>query len=217
MSNPGLFIGGMLVGGGVGAGITYLVLRRRIDERIEEEVNRFKMDYKKSHKQAENTSEGHSEEAKKPLEKSSRRTKTSLDGETPEVERKDYHKISENYMKPSPKVEPEEADPAESEHPEDDGPDFEFISADEINGLDPEQITYLIWDTEENILQDEYGELIENREYLVGDLLDILLKEHEENGVTTPLESIHYIRNNKIEQVYEIETVVDPDAGIVND
>jgi hypothetical protein len=212
------FIIGLIFGGAAGAGTMYLVLKKRSDERIEEEIKKFKADQKKRCKKAPTASQGASEEPKEVLADRKNRTTTrsSLDVEQPKVEKKDYHKISENYMKPNPDVPPVN-DPVETEHPEDDGPDFEIIAGNEVSGIDPDQVTYLIWDPEENVLQDEYGELVENREYLVGDILDTMLEESKNNGLTTPLESTIYIRNNKIDAIYEIETVADPDAGIIND
>lgn len=215
---------GLLVGGGIGTGVTYMVLKSRVDARVEEEVNRFKQDQKKRRKRAESASEGHSEgsedgkEEKKPEKPSGKRTKTSLDDGPVHVERTDYHKISENYMKKVPEIDSDGVDKAEKEHPEDDSPDFEFISTDEVNKADPEEITYLIWDPDEDVLVDEYGDKIEQRELLVGDLLSSVLEEQKQVGIGSQTSSTYYIRNNKIGQIYEVETTVDGlDAGLVND
>ena len=220
MNNAGAFTIGLIFGGAAGAGITYMALKRSVDARIEAEVEEYKRTHESRQKAFQGVTEASEDDFKdvEPLEKPSKtRTKTSLDEGTPEdVPVTDYHKISENYMKPKIDV-PEGTDPAEAESPEDDAPIFEFISADEFNQIDADKVTYLIWDPDENILQDEYGELIENREYLVGDLLDSLLAAHGENGLTQPLESAVYIRNNQIDAVYEIETVAEPNSGLAND
>lgn len=215
---------GLIFGASAGAGITYIALKSRVDARVEEEVTKFKREDAKRRKRAERASQGHSEGSEEPksgkkIEKpSGRRTKTSLDEGSGHVDKTDYKKISENYMKKVPETGTDGVDKAESEHPEDDSPDFEFISTDEVNNTNPEEITYLIWDPNEDILQDEYGEIVENRELLVGDLLESVISEHKNAVSGAQISMTYYIRNNKIGQIFEVETTVDGfDAGLVND
>lgn len=220
MDNKWIFaIIGAISGGIVGYIAGVKLSEARTDAKIEAEVEKYKQDVKRRNGASERVRTGIREDIgyKEQMDMPKTISSTSLDAGKVAIEKTDYHKIGEQYMKPSPEKLFGNEDPAENEHPEDDSPDYEVISGDEIDNIEPELITYLLWDPESNILKDEFGDEIEDRELLVGSILDDILASNGSGSLSEHIEPTIFIANHKINAYYEVDVVSGDGAEPVND
>lgn len=212
MKGTVIFAGGAVIGSVVGILGTYFAIKKRFDERLEAEIAAFKESYtatpKYPHFDEISGVEGPEEDSESTL---GHKESSSIDDGPTKTEKIAYHKMAENYRKPivEPEEEDEEDEDAEMVGPGDDAAstddpvadgDISIITVEQYEDDNHHEKTNLIYFVENNTLCDEFNEEIEDRELLVGDILEGLHPEEE---------GIIYVRNNKAYVDYEIDIIMD--------
>lgn len=206
-----IFALGSLVGAASGIVGTYIYMKRLVDQRIQEEVEAYKASYGARPLPHFDEISGVVDPDDIPdlVQAPTERHKSSIGDKPTKIDKVAYHKLAANYSKTIPDDEKEEAELAEAEHPIDDvvasednvaDGDISIITVEQYEDDNHHEKTNLIWFVENNVICDEFNEEVEDRELLLGDVLD---------GMKPEEECILYVRNNKAYVDYEIDIVFD--------
>lgn len=199
----------LLAGAAAGSGVTYLVMKRQCDKEIEEKIAEYKASHgsERLSKRVKDLTGGEDKpDVHDPLNKAH----SSLEGGpvTLDNHRTNYAAMAKNYHKSAEDL------LAEMESPEDDEPEieeidpsarppFEILSPEEYNSDSESSVTELLWYLGDDDLRDEYGEVIEERERLVGDSLSRIINDN----IEPDSEGLVFVRNNDLGVIYSIEAI----------
>lgn len=213
--NRGLiFAGGALIGAAAGCVGTYFYMKKLVDKQVSDEVEAFKASYdghKRPHFEELDTG-GITTVEQEMSEQRVLRHKSSIDNGPVKIKKKAYHKIAASYAKPSDILDEEEEEMPNEElnaAPEEDlaatvdtvpDGDISIITVEQFEDDNHHEKTSLIWFTENNVITDEFNAEVEDRELLLGDVLD---------GLKPSEEGFIYVRNNKAYVDYEIDVIFD--------
>jgi hypothetical protein len=206
MMNKGLIASLSFVCGAVSGGIgVYIYMKKWADEKIATEIGRFKAEYRGGViAKWENKKKEASESAENGEKAPSYIMKTSIDGGPVEHSNIEYHKMSASYRK-------SEADLAAFEHPEDDNPvenadekaKYEYITVEQYEDDEEFDKHEFVWYLLDDVIVDEFGEEVEDRDILTGNLLGEGFRDelfNEPDGMMNV-----YVRNNSVNVDYCVE------------
>ena len=199
------FIFGLITGLSVGGAIGYFVTKRLDEDYINEEMHKLKEYYKDKEKTAikaagetvEKAKEVIVEPKKKIPDKPYPKEYKNLVRSYAADDGIDRDKLKEDRTEDAPEEYYEE-DPAESEHPKEDRPEFELIDIDELGELTGYDESCVMYYTEDNTYAyEDNEEMIEDPRYLFGDVIDNWADNDEEKDNI-------FVRNNRISTDFEV-------------
>lgn len=220
MNKAMIFAAGSLVGAVAGASICYFVTKKRTEARINEEIEKFKSEYK-SLKAFPHFEENSESNVNPPDKRPDLTTHSSIEGGPVKVERVAYNKVAANYKKGDDILENSASDDekamagktpedilSEAEHPVDaDEEGVVIITKEQFEEDDEFDDVYLSWYAGNNVLIDQYDDVIEDARPLVGDILNELYTEISQ--VEDVSDGLVFIRNNDTGINYEIDVIMD--------
>ena len=200
---------GMLIGGGIGAGISYYFTKKKVEDQCQQDINEIKKSYSKKSQgeKTENKSENEKqdkEEEADPAEEEARKKHLNKVPDKPVPEK--YKNLTRTYAADDGN-DRSDIDPSEEEFPDDDEPDVCIISVDEFDKIDHSfEHTTVMYYTGDECLAYEDGELIDNEKYLFEDSLNM----------DDAWDGNHlYVKNNRIGEMFDIQKI-DGNYGDLN-
>lgn len=202
-----------------GFGVSYFIMKRRSDRMIQREIEKFKWEWTEAKKKYEESDEDEVVDPdyipinKKKLEE--HRMKSTLDGGRVNVPHTDYHKMSAIYRKSEADISKNEeealnASPEEEEPTE--GGDIFFISAEEYEDNPIGDRIEMDWYIIDDVLLDNYGEEVEDRDRLFGELLG----ENMIKAIKNEPSDVIFIRNTVVKCDYCINIDDEEPYALIN-
>ena len=194
-----------VVGLAAGAFGSYIWCKKKFERDLEQEIAEFKKEYRLVH--VDFGQESASVEPEKKNYKESNGIPENV-RERVEIDQTAYHRVKAPYMKPEIVDMDFGVDPGETaedvlakaEHPEDGTEeDHVLISIDEfMSDMTEYDKEGLIWYLGDNVVTDQYGDVVDNVDYLLGEVLDAVDTNGAEDG------SSIFVRNRVLNVDYEI-------------